>query len=528
MRSVLSLPRVAAVVLPILAGCGGESSELPPPALLPPAPPAASASATSAPVASAPTPPVTPPVPKTLDPETAGPDEALAGFAAVWADATFFVDPQQDAAQVRLASFDGAPRRERLGYTIPVRIRGVQGDFVEVSAPPQEETPGFLPNADTHCGWLGFEGPRDASEATLFVRRSDLAPVLAAAFEQTFDDGSSVRFLPGTAVLRTETGSLASAHSLQVALSAKPAVHFSYPAAPPALPARGESKHVLSEQQDLTLGGHPLALTGSWFAPLADHVDPVKGGDDRVLFPLESRCSALQVSAPKTALRPYVPPALGRGGGMGFGLGGLGGVAHSVLPVGVPLRTKGGRIIARVSREIELDPKQDVPCTELRFRTESRYLGAPKLTTTPGGVEVCAAKSAVVKRKGAGGFGLGTLGGFGPGPLAGSSVQVGAPQTAQGGLPADQVRRVVAAHVGALRACYEKELQRNPKLIGRVTLKWGVEPDGTVSAASIASSTLANPAVESCLVRQVLSWHFPAAQSPTVVNAYPFLFNTGP
>ncbi|NOU30278.1 MAG: energy transducer TonB [Polyangiaceae bacterium] len=159
---------------------------------------------------------------------------------------------------------------------------------------------------------------------------------------------------------------------------------------------------------------------------------------------------------------------------------------------------------------------------------DSRYLGAPKLATTPAEVEACAAKSAVVKRKGyGGGIGVGGLGTLGHAAGDGS-VRGGVPQMPQGGLGADQVRRVVSAHVGALRACYEKELQRNPKLIGRVTLKWGVEPDGTVSAASIASSTLANPAVESCLVRQVRSWHFPAAQSPTVVNAYPFLFNAGP
>ncbi len=525
MSSRLSLRRVAAaVVLPMLAGCGGESSELPPPAMLPPAPPAA---ATSAPVASAPTPPVAPLAPKTLDPETAGPDEPLAGFAAVWADAPFFVDPRPDAAQIRLASFDGAPRRERLGHTFPVRIRGVQGDFVEVSAPPPEETPGFMPNGDAHCGWLDLEGPRDVTEPTLFVRRSDLAPVLAAAYEQTFDDGSSVRLQPGTVVLRTDTGSLASASTLQVPLSTKPAVRFAYPAAPPPLPARGESKHLLSKEEELTLGGHPFSLSGTFFAPVADHVDPAKGAGDRVLFPLASRCAVLQVSAPKTALRPYVPPALGRGSGLGFGVGGLGGVDHSVLPVGAELRTQNGRIIARVSREIDVDPKLDVPCIKMRFRVDSRYLGAPKLATTPAEVEACAAKSAVVKRQGYGGIGVGGLGSLGHGP-GGGSVRGGAPQMPQGGLGADQVRRVVSAHVGALRACYEKELQRNPNLIGRVTLKWGVEPEGKVSAASIASSTMANPAVESCLVRQVRSWHFPPAQSPTVVNAYPFLFNPGP
>lgn len=524
--------RVAVVVLPILAGCGGEGTELPPPAILPPAPApslTAAPSVASAPVATA---AAVSPASKTQDPETAGPDEPLAGFAAVWADAPFFVDARKDAEQIHLASFDGQPRRERLGHTIPVQIRGTQGDFVEVSAPPQEETPGFSPNADAHCGWVAFDGPAIAAGATLFVRRSDLAPVIAANFEQTFEDGSSVRFLAGTPVLRTETGTLALAHTLPVSLSTKPVVRFAYSAVPAPLALRGESKHVLSAQQDLTLGGRPFSLAGGYFAPQADHVDPAPAGGDRVLFPLVSRCSTLQVSVPRSAIRPYVPPALGRGGGVGFGVGGMAGATRTVLPVGVPLRTKGGRVIAHVSREVDLDPKQDVPCIQLGFRAESRYLGAPKLTTTPGSVEACAAKSSVVTRKGFGtgtgaggiGFGAGAIGSAGH--VAPQRVSTGAPQ-AQGGLAPDQVRRVVVAHVGAIRACFEKEAQRDPSLKGRVTLKWAVDPDGAVPAASVLASTLGNPAVESCMVRQVRSWKFPSAQSATAVSAYPFVFASG-
>lgn len=521
----------ASTVLPLLAGCGGESSELPPPAVLPPAPAPAPTAAPSAPTAPVATAAAVLPDSKTLDPETAGPDEPLAGFAAVWADAPFFVDARKDAEQIHLASFDGQPRRERLGHTLPVQIRGTQGDFVEVSAPPHEETPGFSPNADAHCGWVAFDGPAIAAGATLFVRRSDLAPVLAANFEQTFDDGSSVRFLAGTPVLRTETGTLALAHTLPVSLSTKPVVRFAYAAVPAPLALRGESKHVLFAQQDLTLGGRPFSLAGGYFAPQADHVDPVAAGGDRVLFPLESRCSTLQVSVPRSAIRPYVPSALGRGGGVGFGLGGVAGAARTVLPAGTALRTKGGRVIAQVSREVDLDPKQDVPCIQLAFRAESRYLGAPKLATTPGSVEACAAKSSVVTRKGfAAGTGAGGIG-FGgaigsAGHVAPQRVGTGTPQ-AQGGLAPDQVRRVVVAHVGAIRACFEKEAQRDPSLRGRVTLKWAVDPDGAVPAASVLASTLGNPAVESCMVRQVRSWKFPSAQSTTAVSAYPFVFASG-
>jgi hypothetical protein len=99
--------------------------------------------------------------------------------------------------------------------------------------------------------------------------------------------------------------------------------------------------------------------------------------------------------------------------------------------------------------------------------------------------------------------------------------------TSGGGLNPEQVRRVVMAHQGALKACYESEAQRNPNLKGVVTEQWQIVPGGAVTSASVASSTLGNPRVEGCIVRQVKAWHFPAAATPTTVGAYPFRFAVG-
>jgi len=95
---------------------------------------------------------------------------------------------------------------------------------------------------------------------------------------------------------------------------------------------------------------------------------------------------------------------------------------------------------------------------------------------------------------------------------------------ARGGLSQDQVRRVVMAHVGAIRACYESEAQRNPSLKGGIVLSWQITPDGAVSGPGIASSTLSNPRVEGCVLRQLRGWHFPASESPTIVPSFPFSF----
>jgi hypothetical protein len=136
--------------------------------------------------------------------------------------------------------------------------------------------------------------------------------------------------------------------------------------------------------------------------------------------------------------------------------------------------------------------------------------------------------------KGSGGNGLGgTGGGTGNGNGSGSgtherSVVFGnQAMAASGGLSSEQVRRVVMAHTGALRACYESEAQRNPQLRGGVTVAWQIDPTGGVTSASLAGTTLSNPRVEGCVIRQVKAWHFPTSDAPTTVAGYPFRFGVG-
>jgi hypothetical protein len=132
--------------------------------------------------------------------------------------------------------------------------------------------------------------------------------------------------------------------------------------------------------------------------------------------------------------------------------------------------------------------------------------------------------------RGAGGGGKGGAGGGGAGGGGAGEAKVavaGGAATARGGLSPDQIRRVVMSHIGAVRACYESEAQRNPGLKGGVTVQWQIDAGGTVTGASVAGSTLANPRVEGCVVRQVQRWKFPASESPTTVAGFPFKFGVG-
>lgn len=93
------------------------------------------------------------------------------------------------------------------------------------------------------------------------------------------------------------------------------------------------------------------------------------------------------------------------------------------------------------------------------------------------------------------------------------------------GLSPEQISRVVRARSGAFQACYETAAARDPKLAGGITVSFSVSPSGDV-AARISNSSLANPRVESCVLRMFNRLHFPSADKPTRAN-WPLVFRPG-
>jgi len=128
--------------------------------------------------------------------------------------------------------------------------------------------------------------------------------------------------------------------------------------------------------------------------------------------------------------------------------------------------------------------------------------------------------------RGRSGGGTGT-GGEGTGAGRGGERRLAAAGAAPAGqgLSAEQIARVVRARQGAFRACYESAAARDPKLQGGITVSFTVSPAGAVTAR-IASSSLANPRVESCVLRMFNRLHFPSADKPTNAN-WPLVFRPG-
>jgi hypothetical protein len=96
-----------------------------------------------------------------------------------------------------------------------------------------------------------------------------------------------------------------------------------------------------------------------------------------------------------------------------------------------------------------------------------------------------------------------------------------------GRLPPELIQSVVRKAYGFFRGCYEQGLQRNPNLEGKVTARFVIELDGTVSQASNGGSDLADPEVIKCIVSQFFKIQFPPPDGGIVTVVYPIMLSPG-
>jgi TonB family protein len=90
-----------------------------------------------------------------------------------------------------------------------------------------------------------------------------------------------------------------------------------------------------------------------------------------------------------------------------------------------------------------------------------------------------------------------------------------------------QIERVVRRRMRALRFCYELGLARNHRLGGSLAVQWRIGRSGRVTNARVVRSTLRDPRVEGCAVREIRTWSFPEPDGGEVLVTYPFLFGRG-
>lgn len=144
---------------------------------------------------------------------------------------------------------------------------------------------------------------------------------------------------------------------------------------------------------------------------------------------------------------------------------------------------------------------------------------------------------------GAGGGGVAGIGGMGLGgpgggkyggniSLAGSGgknmedITPGRVVT-KGGLDRDVIARVIKKYQRQIKFCYEKELTKNPNLYGKIVTFFVIAADGSVQTASVVETEMNSEPVESCIVRNIQRWRFPAPKGGGSVEVrYPWVFKS--
>ena len=101
----------------------------------------------------------------------------------------------------------------------------------------------------------------------------------------------------------------------------------------------------------------------------------------------------------------------------------------------------------------------------------------------------------------------------------------GVGESFSGSIDRDAIRRVVEQNLKTIKACYERELNRNPDLAGKVLLEWDIAEQGRVVGTRVNQGAPGFERVSECVLDRLKTWRFPeppSNQSVTVV--YPFVF----
>ncbi len=132
--------------------------------------------------------------------------------------------------------------------------------------------------------------------------------------------------------------------------------------------------------------------------------------------------------------------------------------------------------------------------------------------------------------RGRGGGGMGGMGyGMAAGRIGGkglSDITAGGGQAViMGALDRAVIDAYIKRNLAKIRWCYEKELNKDPKLFGKIVINFIIAKTGQVSSSKVQRSTMGNENVESCVADQIKKIRFPQPKGGGIVIVnYPFVF----
>jgi hypothetical protein len=96
--------------------------------------------------------------------------------------------------------------------------------------------------------------------------------------------------------------------------------------------------------------------------------------------------------------------------------------------------------------------------------------------------------------------------------------------TINGRLPPEIIQRIVRQHFPQMKRCYNTGLAANPKLEGRVVVRFVIGRDGNVLTAMDGDSDLPDKTVRACVVAAFQALSFPQPEGGIVTVVYPVVF----
>lgn len=149
----------------------------------------------------------------------------------------------------------------------------------------------------------------------------------------------------------------------------------------------------------------------------------------------------------------------------------------------------------------------------------------------PGNGLIAGSAGEGARAQGAGGYGTrgsgGGKAGYGKismvGGTSATSLPLNEEVTVEGGLDQDQIIAVINRNKGQITYCYEQGLRAQPTIGGRVAVSFIIGPNGKISKANVAESSLGSRTVENCMIARMKTWQFPRPVGAVNVDVlYPF------
>ncbi|WP_342381281.1 AgmX/PglI C-terminal domain-containing protein [Myxococcus stipitatus] len=88
---------------------------------------------------------------------------------------------------------------------------------------------------------------------------------------------------------------------------------------------------------------------------------------------------------------------------------------------------------------------------------------------------------------------------------------------------APSIHAAIRANRHQVSDCYEKTYETRPFRSGKVTIKFTLDPEGTVAKSELVKTTIHEPALERCILARTKTWLFPKPPANGGAVTYPFV-----